>query len=246
MAFTARIIKGGALLEDSRRFVEAWDPGLDAEANLERMLDENLLAKPTRNRAADVLAILRRRFLQDGAEVVEALRSLAPSPRAFRDACFYEAARDDELLASFTGEALFGWRRADRRQVDPTDVDAWLAGRVPAWSPPTRKRVAEGLLAAARDFGLLGGVVHKRIQTPALGLGGFAYVALRERTTRGSSRALMDSPVWRRYLLDDHDVRALFHQADRHKILRLSEAGTMARIDWLIDDLREVASASLD
>ncbi|CAN5120820.1 DUF1819 family protein [soil metagenome] len=246
MAFTARIIKGGALLEDSRRFVEAWDPALDAEANLERILDENLLAKPTRNRTTDVLAILRRRFLRCGPEVVEALRSLAPTPRPFRDACFYEAARDDELLAGFTGQALFGWRRDDRRQVDPTDVDAWLVGQGPAWSPPTRKRVAEGLLAAARDFGLLDGVVHKRIQPPALSLTGFAYAALRERTARVSSRALMDSPVWRRYLLDDHDVRALFHEADRHKILRLSEAGSMARIDWLIDDLREVAGAPLD
>ncbi len=45
MALTAGIIKGGALLEDSRRFVEAWDPGVDTDANLDRILDENLLAK---------------------------------------------------------------------------------------------------------------------------------------------------------------------------------------------------------
>jgi hypothetical protein len=245
MGFTARIIKGGALLEDSRRLVEAWEPAVDTGDNLERILDENLLAKPSRTRAADVLAILRRRFLRDGPEVVESLRSLASTARPFRDACFYEAARDDEALAAFAGEALFEWRRTDRRQVDPADVDAWLTERVGGWSPATRQRVAEGLLAAGRDFGLLDGVVHKRIQPPALSLAGFAYVALRERSVRGSSRALLDSPVWRRYLLDDHDVRALFHQADRHKILRLSEAGTMVRIDWLVDDLREVAGVAL-
>lgn len=245
MALTARIIKGGALLEDSRRFVEAWDPRVDTNTNLERILDHNLLAKPSRNRAEDVVATLRRRFLADGTEPLEALRALAASPRSFRDACFYEAARDDELLARFAGEVLFHRRQDGHRQVDPGEVSAWLATEIPTWSPPTRKRVAEGLLATGRDFGLLDGVVHKRIQAPGLSLAGFTYVVLRERRTSGSSRALVDSPVWRRYLLKDEEVRNLFHDADRHKILRFSEAGTMVRIDWLLDDIRELAGAPL-
>lgn len=245
MALTARIIKGGALLEDSRRFVESWDPCLDGEANLANILDHNMLAKPSRSRAEDVLAILCRRFLQGGPRVLEALRGLASARRPFRDACFYEAARDDELLARFAEDALFDWRCADRRQVDPGDVSSWLARRVPDWAVTTRQRVAEGLLASARDFGLLEGVIHKRIQAPGITLAGFAYAALREREARGSSRAILESPVWRRYLLDDAGVRAMFHDADRHKVLRFSEAGTMVRIDWLIDDLREVAGVPL-
>lgn len=241
MALTARIIKGGALLEDSRRFLEAWDPSLDADTNLARIIGDNLMVKPSLSRAEDVVAVLRRRLLAGGPVVLEALRALSASARPFRDACLYEAARDDELLALFMGGTLFRWRQEAHRHVDADLVSDWLSTLVPGWNARTRKRVAEGLLATARDFGHLDGVVHKRIVAPGLSLPGFAYVAIRERATSGSSRALLDSPVWRRYLLDDDDVRALFHQADRHKILRFSEAGTMVRVDWLLDDLREVA-----
>jgi len=245
MALTTRVIKGGALLEDSRRFVEAWDPDLATDANLAHILGENLLAKPSLSRAEDVVAVLRRRLVHPGREVLEALRALSAKPRPFREACFYEAARDDELLASFAGEALFGWRHDGHNHVDAAEVSAWLDTAGPGWSPPTRQRVAEGLLATGRDFGLLDGVVHKRLAAPAMSLPGFAYVALRERATKRSSRALLDSPAWRRYLLDDDNVRALFHQADRHKVLRFSEAGSTVRIDWLLDDLQEVADVPL-
>ena len=41
---TSNVMKVGAHLDDTRAFVEAWDPALDANANVERIIDENLLA----------------------------------------------------------------------------------------------------------------------------------------------------------------------------------------------------------
>lgn len=45
MTFSSRIIKGGALLEDTKRLVEAWDPSEDERRNLERILGSGGLAK---------------------------------------------------------------------------------------------------------------------------------------------------------------------------------------------------------
>ena len=101
-------------------------------------------------------------------------------------------------------------------------------------------RVAQGLLSTLRDFGVLEGAAKKHIAPPRLSLRGFTYVAVRERGQHPSGRALLQAPVWRRYLLDAEHVRALFLDADRHKVLRFSEAGSAVRIDWLIAGLEEV------
>lgn len=246
--FTARIIKGGALLADTRRFLEAWDPDLSPQANLKRITEQAQLGK-TQVRQRDVLAILRRRFVEAGPVVIRALQSLLRDRVAFREACYYEAARTDALLAKFASGPLYAWYSEGRRVVDVEDVGRWLDHDkcVPQWGAYTRKRVARGLISALRDFGLLEGPVRsprKRILAPHLSMLGFLYIALRERDLRGSSRAILQSGVWRWYLLTPEMVRRLFLEADRLGYLRFMEAGSIARIDWLLKGLEEFAHVS--
>jgi hypothetical protein len=237
-----RIIKGGALLYDTRRFLEAWDQKLGPEENLDRLRRSGALGKRSGKRSADVLAVLRQRFVEPDGTVIATLRLLLGDPRAFREACYYEAARAHALLAAFVEEALFAWQQAGRTQVTVADAVAWLGSgdRTPSWTEPTRLRVAQGLFSALRDFGLLEGAVRKRIAPPRLSMRGFAYVAVRERDQHRSGRSLLQAAVWRRYLLAPEHVRALFLEADRLKVLRFAEAGTAIRIDWLIANLEEV------
>ena len=242
MALTARIIKGGALLEETRRFVEVWKPELGANANLSQIAERNLLGKPSASRAEDVLAILRRRFVVNDGRLIEALRGLTGQPRAFRDACLYETSRDDDLLGRFASELLFERWRAQTLDVGPRHVMEWLDCLGVAWGQATKNRVAEGLLSTGRDFELLDGAVHKTIAGPSMTLTGFAFAAMRERSTGDSARALVDTDVWRRFLLDQREVERLFREADRNKVLRFLEAGSTVRIDWLVQDLREVAN----
>jgi len=243
--FTSRIIKGGALLEDTRRLLEVWDPYLDRRENMRRILSSGSLAK-SGARQEDVLGPLRRRFLEAGPEVLRALRALATDPRAFREACYYEAARSDELLATFAAGPLYGRYWQDRRpELTVDDAVRWLRDdpRTPGWGEYTRRRVARGLLSTLRDFGILEGVRRgrrKRILPPHLSMRGFTYAALRERARLASDRALLQAPSWRWYLLDAEAVRRLFLEADRQGVLRFSEAGTVLRIDWLLKDIEEV------
>lgn len=245
---TAKIVNGGALLADTRRFLEAWDPNLRPEANLLRIAEEGRLGK-TQARHRAVLAILRRRFVNAGGKVITALRRLSHDPAAFRQACYYEAARTDGLLAAFAGGPLLMWYAEGRRQLDVDDVERWLVSdqRVPRWGLQTRKRVARGLLATLRDFGILDGTVRgrrKRIASPHLSMRAFLYVALREKSRRHSSRAILESPAWRWYLLTPAMVRSLFLEADRLGYLRFVQAGSIARIDWLVDNLEEMDNAA--
>ena len=247
--FTSNIQKGGALLEDARRVVEIWDLEQDASGNLSRISEQNLLAKPSRARADDVLLrVLRPRLVEPGPQVIAALKQLLPSPRGFTDAYYFEATRDDALLAAFAEGPLFEWWERGRIGVDVESVSFWLAelaerGQTPPWTETIRIKVARGLLAALRDFGILNGAVRKEFALPSLSIAGFGYAAFRLHQEGASSRALFGSVVWRRWLLDTARVTELFHEAERQGLLRYSSAGSAVRVDWLQDTLSEAVCA---
>lgn len=249
-ALTSNVQKGGALLDDTRRLVEAWNPGIDPDENLRRVADGNLLGKTSRTRTDDVLLrILKPRFVEPGAHVIAALGTLLQRPPSFVEACYYEASRDDALLAAFAEGPLFEWYEQGRMGVAIEDVKAWLAelgraGEAPAWSENVLTKVGRGLLAALRDFGVLRGGTHKEYAVPRMTPQGFAYVAFREHEQGASSRALVTSRVWRRWLLDATRVAELFNQAERIGVLRFSQAGSAVRVDWRVDSLEEVARAA--
>lgn len=248
--FTSNIQKGGALLDDARRLVEVWDQTEDATWNLDRIAEENLLAKPSRARAEDVIRrVLRPRLVEPGPQVIAALKALLVSPRSFVEAYYFEATRDDELLGAVAEGPLFEWWQSGRVAVDVNEVVIWLdhlaaQGDTPQWTETIRVKVARGLLAALRDFGILTGAVRKEFARPSLSIAGFGYVAFRLHETGASSRAMVASPVWRHWLLDQSRVTELFHEAARNGLLRYLSAGSAVRVDWLQESLSEVVRAT--
>lgn len=194
------------------------------------------------------MAILRQRFVEPGPEVLSALKSLTTRSDAFRDACYYEAARNDGLLAYTAAEILcalrgLGWVKVTVDDVERALVQAPPAPAVKEWADDTRRRVVHGLLSALRDFEVLEGRATKHLTRPHLSFAGFVYVLGRLRTEFSSSHEIVMSPVWQWWLLEDRQVRGLFLDADREGLLRFSEAGTTVRIDWCVDGLREMVLA---
>ena len=246
--FTTRIIKGGALLAETRRMLEVWDHAEPADANLERIRTLNLLGLPSRKRAEDTLQILRQRFIDPKESLLSTLRLLSPDSSSFRDACYYEATRSDDLLAFAAERILFDWWELGRSAVSTEQLERALLDTTPdpdlkAWADATRLRVVHGLLSAYRDFGILDGKANKQLAPPHLTFTGFAYVIGRLR--KEDAPDLAASPVWRRWLLEDQRIRAHFLEADRIGLLRYSEAGSVTRIDWVHHDLEDIVSAAL-
>jgi hypothetical protein len=111
----------------------------------------------------------------------------------------------------------------------------------PVWHllSSTRERPARGI----HIFEVLEGRATKHLARPHLSFAGFVYVLGRLRTEFSSSHEIVMSPVWRRWLLEDRQIRGLFLEADREGLLRFSEAGTTVRIDWCVDGLEEIVRA---
>jgi Putative inner membrane protein (DUF1819) len=241
MEITARIIKGGALLDDSRRFVETWNLGSSADENLRDFRLENLLHKRSRSRAEDTVAILRQRFVNPGEEVIPALKALLPYARSFTEACYFEAARSDDLLAHVAGDVLYERRgrtgtAINVDQVERDLLDGPAGTTMSEWGQSTRARVLQGILSALRDFGILEGRARKYLARPHLSAKGIAYVLGRLRDLEDSSHDIVTSRAWRWWFYDERDIRAALLGADRDGVIRFAQAGSAVRIDWHVND----------
>ena len=248
--FNSNIMKVGAHLDDTRALVAVWDPTVDNETNVHRIIDENLLGLPSQSRGKDVMVrALRPRFIEPDAGIVESLAVLIRHADAFRDACFYELIRDDDLVAAFCREQLAEWWAEGRLAISTTDARDWIDKlaadeRVPEWSPNIRDRVARGMMAAVRDCGRLAGTrssSNKEIVRPGISIGGFGYVAYRLHQQGESSRGILSSEYWGCWLLDESRVDEMMHRLAATGALFYSVAGSSLRIDWRVDSLEEVA-----
>jgi hypothetical protein len=72
-----------------------------------------------------------------------------------------------------------------------------------------------------------------------------AKMRVRLKQQELSSRAILSSEVWRRWLLDGRRVDELMHRLAGLGIVYYSVAGSSLRIDWRVDTLPEVVRAAL-
>src|SRR4051794_15639652 len=60
--YTSRIIKAGALLDDTKTLLAHWDTQASVPENLDRVRRENVFGKASRSRVEDILAVFRQRY----------------------------------------------------------------------------------------------------------------------------------------------------------------------------------------
>ncbi|BAZ16331.1 hypothetical protein NIES4071_82070 [Calothrix sp. NIES-4071] len=98
--YTSKIIKAGALIEDTKTLLASWDLSCTVDENLDKFLSENIFGKASRSRVKDILAIFRQRYLVE-APVTKALVTLV-NHRLPADALncifYFHATQSDRLL----------------------------------------------------------------------------------------------------------------------------------------------------
>ena len=107
------------------------------------------------------------------------------------------------------------------------------------WSDYTKSRVAQGLLSALRDFGLLQGNVTKTIAPPFIPLDAFVYIAFIIHQDIGSGDMLIQNSEWKLFLLNTEDVERLFIKAHQEGLLEYYAAGDVIRIEFPEDNILE-------
>lgn len=248
-SYTSKIIKAGALLADTKLLLAHWQLADSVRRNSERIRRENLFGKASRSRVEDVLVIFRQRFLAEEC-VTKALVTLVLGrfPAAALDRILYfHAARADRLLHDTVTEILVPLQARGLTDIDVATLQRplkkWVdEGKTSGkWSEPTIVRIAQGLLSALRDFGVLQGAVKKRIAPAYLPVNAFAYLAFYFKQHQPSGAKLVELPEWRLFFLHRDGVERFLFEAHQHNLLEYHAAGSVTRLTFPTKTLEEYA-----
>jgi hypothetical protein len=221
--YRSKIIKAGALLADTKTLLAHWDETLSVSENLDRFRRENIFGKASRSRVEDILAIFCQRYLASES-VTRALATLVKgqfSAEGLTRILYFYAARADALLHDTVTEILWPLHALGKTDITIQDIltplARWVAEGKTAghWSEPTLVRVAQGLMATLRDFGVLQGRVHKRLAPMYLPVEAFAYIAFFLHQEQPSGERLLGHPEWRLFFLSPQMVERFFVEAQQ-------------------------------
>lgn len=243
--YTTRLQKGGALLGDMRLLVRSWEDG-PVDHQREQGILTNVLGKATRARAADVY---RRTFLPRFVHgpMANAWRFVRPledneSPIAIiRPIYFWISAKAEPLLYDFCIEMLFELRQRGLHSVTTDETAGWIRRRMPSWTPTVGLKVARGLLAALRDFGILEGTTRKTISPNSIPTAAICYIGFLLHQLGARAGQILHHGDWRLFLLSADDLERQFLEAHQQGLLEFQAAGSTIRITFPTEDFIEYA-----
>lgn len=247
--YTTRLQKGGALLSEMRRLVLEWD---GTPACAERIIRTNVLSARSRARARDVLTrTFIPRFVDSEPPALwrpigELERARWPQG-ALLPIHYYAAAAAEPVVWDFVVEALSPRYARSQPEVRTDDVLRFLDeapdGRFPAgrWTKAVSTRVARGLLAALRDFGVLAGAAKKRISPLYLPPESFAFIARVRHALGVRGHGALRDPCWALFFLSELAVERFFLEAHQRKLLSYGAAGSLIRIEFPGETLEDYA-----
>jgi hypothetical protein len=110
------------------------------------------------------------------------------------------------------------------------------------WSESTMTRIAQGLLSALRDFGVLQGAVNKKIAPGYLPIESFAYVVFYLKQHQPSGARLIELPEWNLFFLRREGVERFLFEAHQRHLLEYHVAGSVTRLTFPAETLEEYAN----
>lgn len=248
----SRLQKGGALLSDMRQIVVLWSEemsGKDPSAVLARHLSKATIA-----RVKDTLTYaFRPRFIKGSPPNAWRLAKVLENKNAdlhiIRPFYYWITARGEHLLYIFVTEKLFHRAGNPDRSIRIEEVISWISGKLrevkKEWTPAIQRKVAQGLLAALRDFGILNGAVRKSIAPFHLPLETFALIGFCLNDLGVIGRDMVRHPDWKLFLLREASVERFFMECHQHNWLRYQVAGGLYRLEFPKNTFEEYARVVL-
>jgi hypothetical protein len=252
--YTSRIIKASALIADTKVLLSEWHLDEPVSDNLDRARRQNIFGKASRRRLEDILRIFRQRYFDD-ADIGTALVTLAQrgAPVAWLDPLLYFfAAQNDRTLRDVVVDTVYPRHRSGYLDLPPKIVcrslRSWVAeGKTASsWNDETIERVAQGVMATLRDFGVLKGAVRKQIAPIYLPATAFALMALWLQHQELSGNRVLHSDDWKLFFLPVEGVERFFIEADQEHLLIYYAAGSVVRIEFPAATLTEYAHVLLE
>jgi len=247
--YTSKIIKAGALIDDTKTLLANWEISQTVKSNLSRLQSQNIFGKATRSRIEDILVVFRQRYLDEPA-LVDSLLLLIGKPSLSQivdRVLFYFSAKNDRLLYDAVTCFLVSKREQGFEEITTEMLIDWITElienkqTISAWSEKTILRSAQELLCTLRDFGLLEGVKSKKIAPFYLPVEAFAFIAFYIFQEGASGERLLHHPDWKLFQLSEKTVERFLMEAHQLHLLEYHVAGTVTRLTFPAANLEEYA-----
>jgi hypothetical protein len=244
--FTTRLQKGGALLQDMRQMVCQWADELDGPDVYK--VTNRILHKSTRVRSADTfIRAFKPRFVAgdppNAWKLARVIEDAHPPIEVVRPFYYWLTARAEPLLYQFVCTELIERAKSHDPDVRISETASWIGTKINEngiyWTPTVRLKVARGMLAALRDFGILEGAIRKRIAPQHLPLEAFCLIAFCLHTIGFGPKALVRHPDWKLFLLGQTAVEQLFLAAHQDGWLDYQCVGEVYRIEFKSRNLED-------
>jgi hypothetical protein len=251
----ANLTKGTANSADVLHLLRYWNPETESPAEFQaRAIEENLLGKASRSRAEDVVkSVLSRRFFPNGSEAPASLirkLSVAGVPRHVLDlVLYYHSALAEHLLYVAATEHVYELRAIGHDTVPLRPLERFIeelseTGRIESsYTESVVTRLAQHILAAMRDYGILEGKAQKRIAPIHMPHEVVAYVAYALKDDGLTPLRIARHADWRLFLLHEREVEDLLLDGSVFGHFTYRSAGDVKRFDWTHDSLEDYVDA---
>lgn len=252
--YSSRILKAGALLDETKTLLSLWDEFASTIDNIARFQRENMLGKASRSRANDILMAFRQRYLVDERvmrSLILLIKGRCPAESINR-ILYFHTAMSDSLIHDFAAFFVSSKYRKGMQNISVDETAEWIKKKISAgktvrpWSDNTIQRSARGLMSTLRDFGVLKGLRDKQIAALYVPVGAFCYIAFYLHLLGLSGKSLLESAEWRLFLLEVQDVERLFIDAHQVHLLEYRSAGSVIRIDFPVATMEEYSRVILE
>jgi len=249
--YTSHLQKGGASISDMRHLVRIWSDNISWGKQRELLIQENILGKKSRARSIDVYQeLFVPRFLKgdppEAWKIMKPLEMREAHLDILKPLYYWITARSESILYDFVTDEILGRSKSFDKFISVKETINWIEHKVSkqglSWSEAVTIRVAQGMLAALRDFGILEGKAKKKIAPIYIPIESFAYIAFALYSLGNTGEKLVVHPDWKLFLLQSPVVERLFLDAHQSKLLCYEAAGKIYRIEFYAHNMEDMAN----
>ena len=250
--YNTAIIKGSALIPETRTLLQHWQPGESPADFGRRVQQEDLLGRATDFRTQELVRkVFARRYLRPEDTPAQTLKLVANAklpPRTFAEIAFIFSCHSDALLYDFTSQFYWPAVKRGRSAVGSNDVRDFLHEAIEAghlqrqWSQEVTQRVASGILNFLFDLGFLGRYHRgqREIVTYRMSVEGAACLARTLHEAGVTDSTLPDHPDWSLFGLSRDEVIDKLTDLGETRGLIVQAAGAVVSITWNVKSLEEL------
>ena len=246
---STRLIRKGALIEETYTAFRHWDLALSFKDNIENLRQTNVIGAKNEGWLHEILTTLSSRFIKSEDQEPLVILAKGNMDIALWKVCLlWHIGNVDELYYRFATEWLFDQYKNGVYFLRTEDALPFVRkitdGRIASGgnlSDYGALRAARDLLRMAGDFGLLEGSAKKKFANFHIPQEAFVYVLQGLSDEGRNTSRIISSKSWRLFLMEPDDVERELLRLHQYKILEYQVAGSMVYLKLPCGSLLEYA-----